>query len=119
MNKGIKPYTYLIRFKPTRQLYCGCRYANYVNAQDDLLKLYWTSSSIVNKLIYEHGLESFEIINIIEHETYQEALIHEEKVLQHIDAKNNDKWLNRSNGGSDCIGMNMYNTITKNQITIK
>ena len=53
------PYTYLLKHKPTRTYYYGVRYANNCNPKD-LWSTYFTSSKHVQKLITEHGKDSFD-----------------------------------------------------------
>ena len=58
----IKPYTYFIFNKITNQFYIGSRRKNVAEGrspEEDLWKLYFTSSKPVSKLIEEHGKESF------------------------------------------------------------
>lgn len=57
------PYFYIIKHNPSNRFYAGCRYAKGCHP-DELLKRngYTTSSNLVNALIWQDGLESFEII---------------------------------------------------------
>ncbi len=49
------PYTYLIKFKPTGQVYYGVKYASRCNP-DDLWIIYFTSSKYIKQLIKTYGL---------------------------------------------------------------
>jgi hypothetical protein len=60
----IKPYTYLVKFKPTGKVYYGSRCQNATKFNrtpaDDFWHRYTTSSENINDLIKEHGKEAFE-----------------------------------------------------------
>lgn len=93
------PYTYLIKFKPTNQVYYGVRYAKNCHP-NEFWKTYFTSSSIIHKLIEQHGLDSFDIQIRRTFDDSQKAYEWETKVLQKFDAKNDDRFLNRYNNDS-------------------
>ena len=59
---------------------------------------YQTSSKVVKNLIKQDGLQSFEVIRIRHFETGKEAFEYEYKFLTKVDAMNNEKFLNQSNG---------------------
>lgn len=54
------PYVYIIWNKTTKQKYIGVRYAKGCHPSD-LWKKYFTSSSLVHKLIAQFGLDDFKI----------------------------------------------------------
>ena len=60
----IKPYTYLVKFKPTGKVYYGSRCQNYTKFNrtpaEDFWNHYTTSSENINNLIEEHGKNAFE-----------------------------------------------------------
>ena len=60
----IKPYTYLVKFKPTGKVYYGSRCQNYTKfnrtPDEDFWNYYTTSSENINNLINEHGKDAFE-----------------------------------------------------------
>ena len=60
----IKPYTYLVKFKPTGKVYYGSRCQNYTKFNrtpaEDFWNHYTTSSENINNLIEEHGKDAFE-----------------------------------------------------------
>lgn len=60
----IKPYTYLVKFKPTGKVYYGSRCQNATKFNrtpaEDFWHRYTTSSENINDLIKEHGKEAFE-----------------------------------------------------------
>ena len=96
--KKYQPYTYLIKFKPTEQLYYGVRTAKDCYPEDLWVK-YFTSSKVVKGLIKEYGSESFEIVSIKLHETKEDARNWEEIYLISVNAGYNEEYLNKHNGG--------------------
>ena len=99
-----KPYTYLIKFKLTGQVYYGSRYKNVelnLAPKDDLMITYFTSSRHVRKLIKEHGTNAFEWMVRKIFDTKEQAAAWETKVLRRCKVLENDKWLNRNIAG--CI----------------
>ena len=54
-----QPFTYLIKFKPTGQVYYGVRYARKCNPSQ-LWTTYFTTSKIIKQLIKEYGISEFE-----------------------------------------------------------
>ena len=95
-----QPYTYLIKFKPTGQVYYGASYANKskIANPSQLWTSYFTSSKIVKQLIVKYGIESFEFKVRQIFESAEQAIRWEHKVLLKFDAKNNTNWLNENNG---------------------
>ena len=90
-------YTYRITCIPTGQSYYGVRYANNCNPSD-LWNTYFTSSTIVHKLIKVHGPDQFqtEIRKIFE--KGEDARAWECGVLTRLKANTNPVWLNMHNG---------------------
>jgi len=95
----MKPYTYLIKHRPTGLVYYGFRAANRVNPSDDLWKQYFTSSPKVQQLINETGKESFdtEIRRIFE--TKEQASAWEIKVLRRCKVLDDNRWINQNIAG--------------------
>ena len=60
----IKPYTYLVKYKPTGKVYYGSRCQNYTKFNrtpaEDFWNHYTTSSENINNLIEKHGKDAFE-----------------------------------------------------------
>ena len=54
----MKPYTYLIKHRPTGKVYYGYRSANKVEPVEDLWKKYFTSSPKIQQLIEETGIDT-------------------------------------------------------------
>ncbi len=97
-----KPYTYLIKFKPTGQYYYGSRVKNVKLNRlpaDDLMVKYFTSSDYIQNLINEFGLENFEWEVRREFDSIKEASEWETKVLKRCKVLESDKWLNRNIAG--------------------
>lgn len=83
-DKEYLSYFYIIRHKPTGKIYAGCRYAKDCNPSE-LLKRngYCTSSKIVQKLIQQDGLSSFEILEIRVFKERNKAYLYESVFLQY------------------------------------
>lgn len=99
-----QPYTYLIRFKPTGQVYYGVRYANGKNNianPIDLWNTYFTSSQIIKKLLLEYGSESFNYQVRHTFDTKEQAIKWEKDVLTRFNAKSDPNWINQTNGHND------------------
>ena len=90
------PFTYLIRFKPTGQLYYGSRTKNGC-AESDLWTIYFTSSKIVRGLIERYGKDAFDTEVRQRFESREEALRWEKRFLQRVNAKESRLWLNQAN----------------------
>lgn len=90
------PYTYLLTFIPTGQLYYGVRYREECHP-DELFKTYFSSSRVVKKLISEYGVESFNYQIRRVFNSKQAARDWEQRLLIRIDAENNHNFLNQSN----------------------
>jgi len=95
----MKPYTYLIRHRPTGKVYYGFRCANRVESHDDLWKHYFTSSPGVQKLIEETGVDSFDVEVRRVFETKEQAVAWETRVLTRCKVLNDDRWLNQNVAG--------------------
>lgn len=96
------PYTYVVKFKPTGQLYYGVSFGHNrhkVANPAQLWVTYFTSSNIVRSLIREHGQTAFEYQVRRTFSTKEQALAWENKVLRRLNAAASADWLNRSNGG--------------------
>lgn len=95
-------YTYTILHKPSGKKYHGSKYAKDADPEQ-LFNLshsspYFTSSSIVHKLIEEDGIDSFEILNITEYAEDGLALKAEQKLLKQLLCDEPENWLNRKHG---------------------
>ena len=95
----MKPYTYLIRHKPTNRVYYGVRAANRVNPKQDLWHHYFTSSAKVQQLIEDTGRDSFEVEIRRVFETKEQAVSWETRVLRRCRVLHNDRWINQNVAG--------------------
>jgi hypothetical protein len=95
----MKPYTYLIQHRPTGKVYYGFRSANKVDPEQDLWKQYFTSSSKVQQLIEETGVDSFDVEVRRVFETKEQAIIWETRVLRRCKVLHDDRWINQNIAG--------------------
>jgi hypothetical protein len=95
----MKPYTYLIKHRPTGKVYYGYRSANRVDPSQDLWKKYFTSSPKIQHLIEETGADSFDVEIRRIFETKQQASAWETKVLRRCRVLENDRWINQNIAG--------------------
>lgn len=95
----MKPYTYLIRHRPSNRVYYGVRSANRVDPADDLWNHYFTSSPKVQQLIEETGRDSFDVEIRRVFETKEQAVAWETRVLRRCKVLNDDRWLNQNVAG--------------------
>jgi hypothetical protein len=95
----MKPYTYLIKHRPSGKVYYGFRAANKVDPEDDLWKHYFTSSPGVQKLIEETGADSFDIEIRRVFETKEQAVAWETRVLTRCKVLHDDRWINQNVAG--------------------
>jgi len=95
----IKPYTYLIKFKITDQVYYGVRSKNVrlgLTPEQDLMVKYFTSCNPLKKLIKQYGVEQFEweirrIFDDVDH-----ASNWEKTVLRRCKVVKDPRWFNQS-----------------------
>lgn len=95
----MKPYTYLVKHKPTGRVYYGMRVANKVDAEQDLWQHYFTSSPKIQQLIEETGRESFDIEIRKVFETKEQAVAWETRVLRRCRVLEDDRWINQNIAG--------------------
>lgn len=95
----MKPYTYLVKHRPTNRVYYGMRAANKVDPQQDLWQHYFTSSPKVRQLIEETGKDSFDIEIRRVFETKEQAVAWETRVLRRCRVLENDHWINQNVAG--------------------
>ena len=99
-----KPYTYLIRFKSTGQIYYGSSYANNrdkIANPDQLWSSYFTSSKDIINLVSSYGKDAFEVQIRKTFNSAEKAILWENRILSKFDAKNNPLWFNKHNGNKD------------------
>jgi hypothetical protein len=95
----MKPYTYLIKHRPTNRVYYGMRAANKVEPEQDLWQHYFTSSPKVQQLIEESGRDSFDIEIRRVFETKEQAVAWETKVLRRCGVLHDERWINQNVAG--------------------
>jgi hypothetical protein len=95
----MKPYTYLIKHRPSGKVYYGFRCANKVEPHNDLWKHYFTSSPRVQQLIEETGTESFDVEIRRIFESKEQAVAWETRVLTRCKVLHDDRWLNQNVAG--------------------
>jgi hypothetical protein len=95
----MKPYTYLIKHRPTGKVYYGFRSANRVDPHEDLWKHYFTSSPRVQQLIKETGTDSFDVEIRRVFESKEQASAWETRVLNRCKVLHDDRWLNQNIAG--------------------
>lgn len=87
------PYTYLLLFKPTNQLYYGVRYSKNCHP-NDFWNTYFTSSKIIHFLIKIYGKESFSFQIRKIFKSKQSAINWESKILKKMNVRYNQRFLN-------------------------
>jgi hypothetical protein len=95
----MKPYTYLIKHRPSGKVYYGFRCANRVEPHEDLWKQYFTSSPGVQQLIETTGVDSFDVEVRRVFETKEQAVAWETRVLTRCKVLHDDRWLNQNVAG--------------------
>lgn len=95
----MKPYTYIIKHKPTGRFYYGYRGANKLEAHEDLWNKYYTSSPTVKSLIKHYGVDSFETEVRRTFESKEQAAKWERKVLTRMRVLESGKWINANISG--------------------
>lgn len=88
----MEAYTYSIKHITSDTIYYGVRKSSVF----DLGHTYLSSSRLVKRLINEHGMENFEFKIRRVFETYEQARLHETKILKRINAVSNPKVLNQA-----------------------
>ena len=102
-----QPFTYLIKFKPTGQVYYGVRYARKCNPSQ-LWTKYFTTSKIIKQLIKEYGISAFEFQIRHVFNTKESAVLWESKILKRFNAATNPLWLNQNNGDRKFVGSRIW-----------
>jgi hypothetical protein len=95
----IRPYTYLIRFKPTGQVYYGVRAGNVplgLTPMQDFMIHYKTSSEQILALLEDHGISAFEWEIRRTFDTLTQAYYWEQNVLKRCKVVGDDRWFNQN-----------------------
>jgi hypothetical protein len=98
-----QPFTYLIKFKPTGELYYGVRYKQGCEPKD-LWDTYYTSSKRVRQLLKEHGADAFEVSIRRTFTNKESAILWEHTVLRRLNAAQHPQFLNENNGNRQFFG---------------
>lgn len=91
------PFTYLIKCVPTNEYYYGVRYAKGCQPSD-LWSTYFTSSNKIGQRIALFGVSAFQYEIRRTFDCPHKARLWEYNVLKRINAIQDPKWLNVSNG---------------------
>lgn len=97
------PFTYLIKFKKTGELYYGSRTAKACHPSE-LGTIYTSSSEDLKALINKHGIDQFDFEVRQTFKTKKECLAWEHRFLKRVDAARNPIFINAHNGGRDFVG---------------
>jgi hypothetical protein len=104
----IKPYTYLVKFKPTGKVYYGSRCQNYTKFNrtpvEDFWNHYTTSSENINNLIEEYGKDAFEYEIRKTFESVEDMADWETRVLTRSRVlERQDRWMNGNVAGKKIL----------------
>ena len=104
----IKPYTYLVKFKPTGKVYYGSRCQNYTKFNrtpaEDFWNHYTTSSENINNLIDEHGKDAFEYEIRRTFNSVEDMANWETRVLTRCRVlERQDRWMNGNVAGKKIL----------------
>jgi len=92
INKYMKAYTYSIQHLPTNRIYYGVRKSTTV----DIGKTYFSSSKLVKQMLQAEPIENFKFRVRRKFLSYEDARLHETKVLSRINAVTNPMVLNQA-----------------------
>jgi hypothetical protein len=94
------PYTYIIKC-PNGKQYYGVRWNNKVSPEEDLWKVYFTSSTYVESLREQYDDSQFIATVDKVFETSDDARAYEEKFLTENNCVRSNDWENRNNAGKE------------------
>jgi hypothetical protein len=95
-TRSFKAYTYYLYHIPTGKKYYGSRVANTCDPEEDLWKIYFSSSVLVEALIKQYGADSFQAIVRKTFDTDQEARDWEDHVQHRLKVVEKEEWLNQA-----------------------
>ena len=98
----VRPYTYLIKFKPTNQVYYGVRAGNVLlglTPIQDFMIHYKTSCEQILALLEDHGISAFEWEIRRTFNTLTQAYYWEQTVLKRCKVVGDSRWFNQNAGG--------------------
>ena len=107
-----QPYVYIIKFKPTQQIYIGVQFreTNDIANPCQLWTTYFGSGPNVIKLREMFDEDDFQCRVLSVWNTKEEVLAEEKRILKKYDAKNNLRFLNESNGGGGGVQFHTEDT---------
>ena len=88
----MKAYTYTIQHLPTNKIYYGVRKSTTV----DIGTTYFSSSQLIKQMLQAEPIENFKFKVRQKFQSYEEARLHETKVLSRIKAVTNPMVLNQA-----------------------
>jgi hypothetical protein len=88
----MKAYTYSITHIPSGKIYYGVRKSAYF----DLGVEYFSSSKLVKRLIVEEGVSNFVFTLRKSFNSYEDARVHETKMLKRLNVPNNPRLFNQA-----------------------
>ena len=92
------PYFYIIQHKTSKKMYAGSRWAVKCHPNEFMQSNgYTTSSKLINSIINQEGLESFDILRIDTNLDGLSAYDYETKFLQCNDCSKSSYWFNQHN----------------------
>lgn len=115
-NEITIPYTYSVTHKKSGIHYYGSRYSRGCHP-DDLFKTYFTSCKIIHDLVKTEGINGFDIKIRKTFKDSNSCIMHENRFLKRVDAKNNTKFFNRQN--ETIITHSGFTLITNGSILIR
>jgi hypothetical protein len=92
INKYMKAYTYSIQHLPTNKIYYGVRKSTTV----DIGTKYFSSSKLIKQMLNAEPIKNFKFKVRRKFLSYEEARLHETKVLSRIKAVTNPMILNQA-----------------------
>ena len=92
VNKYMKAYTYTIQHLPTKKIYYGVRKSTTI----DIGTTYFSSSKLIKQMLQSEPTENFKFKVRKQFSSYEEARLHETKVLSRIQAVTNPMVLNQA-----------------------
>jgi len=102
-NNETIPYFYIIKNVKTNIQYAGAKWGNGANPDNFLTESgYKTSSTIINNIINEEGLDTFEVISIITEFDGLTAKEYETIFLVENDCASSMDWYNCHNNETGC-----------------
>jgi hypothetical protein len=113
------PYFYIIRHKPTKKYYAGCKINSSADSSNLMTEYgYKTTSKVIKELIKKDGLDSFDVLKVKHFKSPEETLYYESRFLIKVNAAENPRFFNKHNGGKNFVNKGGYrlSEATKNKM---